>query len=286
MKQKVNASTLLLSLGIFSLLLFISQRLSAQENNDSTTLIPNNRFLVPKSISSHAVLEIFPQKKDNHSLLPNKNIQPIPHFSLKRSIYLPYSTNPSPIFKGDYSTNGVIFQFTHGALIGSGSQTSMAGIGRFNNTSLTYRHIFNDQFELQLHANAMKINMSRITGQAFSASSALLYHPSDRVTFKVFGSYDIGNSYGMSSNNYGATMSIDMSDRFGMEMGVERYYNAMSGHWETVPIMIPYYRFKKFTLGLDVGGIVYEILRDVAFDKNRGIGGPTIAPPRMHIPIR
>ena len=112
---------------------------------------------------------------------------------------------------------------------------------------------------------------------------------SDRVTLKVFGSYDIGNSYGMSTHSYGATMSVDMSDRFGMEMGVQRYYDAMSGRWETVPVMIPYYHFDKFTLGLDVGGIIYEILRNAVFDKNRGIGGPsgpTIGPPRMHIPIR
>lgn len=162
----------------------------------------------------------------------------------------------------------------------------MAGIGRFNNASLGYQHIFNEQFELQVRANAMKINMSHITGQAFSTSGAFLYHPSDRVTFKVFGSYDIGNSYGMSTHSYGATMSVDMSDRFGMEMGVQRYYDAMSGRWETVPVMIPYYHSNKFTLGLDVGGILYEILRDVVFDKNRGIGGPTIGPPRMHIPIR
>ena len=138
-------------------------------------------------------------------------------------------------------------------------------------------------------ANALKVNMSHITGQAFSTSGAFLYHPSDRVTLKVFGSYDIGNSYGMSTHNYGATMSVDMSDRFGMEMGVQRYYDAMSGRWETVPVMIPYYHFDKFTLGLDVGGIIYEILRNAVFDKNRGIGGPsgpTIGPPRMHIPIR
>ena len=84
-------------------------------------------------------------------------------------------------------------------------------------------------------------------------------------------------------------MSVDMSDRFGMEMGVQRYYDAMSGRWETVPVMIPYYHFDKFTLGLDVGGIIYEILRNAVFDKIRGIGGPsgpTIGPPRMHIPIR
>ena len=78
--------------------------------------------------------------------------------------------------------------------------------------------------------------MSHITGQAFSTSGAFLYHPSDRVTLKVFGSYDIGNSYGMSTHSYGATMSVDMSDRFGMEMGVQRYYDAMSGRWETVPV--------------------------------------------------
>ena len=145
----------------------------------------------------------------------------------------------------------------------------MAGIGRFNSASLGYQHIFNEQFELQVRANALKLNMSHITGQAFSTSGAFLYHPSDRVTLKVFGSYDIGNSYGMSTHSYGATMSVDMSDRFGMEMGVQRYYDAMSGRWETVPVMIPYYHFDKFTLGLDVGGIIYEILRNAVLIKQR-----------------
>ena len=56
--------------------------------------------------------------------------------------------------------------------------------------------------------------------------------------FKFFGSYDIGNPYGMSTHTYGATMSVDMSERFGMEMGVQRYYDAMRGRWETVPMMI------------------------------------------------
>ena len=232
---------------------------------------------------------MFPEKSTTYSLYSPGQLEHIPRFSLKRDISLPYQTNPSLLFRGDYSTGGVLHQFDHGALFGSGSQTSMAGIGRFNRASLGYQHIFNEQFELQVRANALKVNMSHITGQAFSTSGAFLYHPSDHVTFKVFGSYDIGNSYGMSTHSYGATMSVDMSDRFGMEMGVQRYYDAMSGRWETVPVMIPYYHFDKFTLGLDVGGIIYEILRNAVFDKNRGIGGPsgpTIGPPRMHIPIR
>ena len=92
----------------------------------------------------------------------------------------------------------------------------------------------------------------------------------------------------MSTDRYGATMSLDMSDRFGMEVGVQRYYDAMRGRWETVPVAIPYYRFEKFKLGLDVGGILYELLRNVVFDNRGGDfgGGPTIRPPRFSLPIR
>ena len=62
--------------------------------------------------------------------------------------------------------------------------------------------------------------MIHSTGQAFSTSGALRYQASDRVAFKVFGSYAIGNTYGMDTHRYGATMSLDMSERFGMEVGV------------------------------------------------------------------
>ena len=213
----------------------------------------------------------------------------LPSFSLKEELRIPYHINPSPLFRGDYSTGGVLRQFHHGAVFGSGSQTSVPGIGRFNNASLGYQHIFNDRLSLQLRANAMKINMSHITGQAFSTAGRLTYRASDRVAFNVFGSYDIGNSYGMSTNSYGATMSLDMSERFGVEVGAQRYYDAMRGGWQTVPVVIPYYRFEKFKLGLDVGGIIYEILRSAVFDNRGGGdfgGGPTIRPPKFSFPIK
>ena len=78
-----------------------------------------------------------------------------------------------------------------------------------------YQHAFNQRLTLQLGVDAMKINMIHSTGQAFSTSGALRYQASDRVAFKVFGSYAIGNTYGMDTHRYGATMSLDMSERFG-----------------------------------------------------------------------
>ena len=272
------------SLGI----LFISglQLLSAQEDSARFTL--DSMLIKPKAAFQLPSVNLLPEKTV-YPLINPIQLGDLPSFSLKEELRIPYHINPSPLFRGDYSTGGVLRQFPHGAVFGSGSQTSLPGIGRFNNASLGYQHIFNDRLSLQLRANAMKINMSHITGQAFSTAGRLTYRASDRVAFNVFGSYDIGNSYGMSTNSYGATMSLDMSERFGMEVGAQRYYDAMRGGWQTVPVVIPYYRFEKFKLGLDVGGIMYEILRNVVFDKRGGGdfgGGPTIRPPKFSFPIK
>ena len=284
MRQKVSISQLPIRLGIFLLLYLVPQSLSAQENNDSTHILRNGASITPDDVLKQANINLFPEKSTTYSLYSPGQLEHIPHFSLKRDISLPYQTNPSLLFRGDYSTSGVLRQFPHGMLFGSGGQTSVPGIGRFNNASLGYQHAFNQRLTLQLGVDAMKINMIHSTGQAFSTSGALRYQASDRVAFKVFGSYAIGNTYGMDTHRYGATMSLDMSERFGMEVGVQRYYDAYRGRWETVPVVIPYYNFDKFKLSLDVGGILYEILRNTVFDNRGGSGGATIAPPRFQMP--
>lgn len=286
MTRRVGISWLPICWGLFFLFISGLQLLSAQE--DSTRFTLDSMLIKPKATFQLPSVNLLPEKTV-YPLINPIQLGDLPSFSLKEELRIPYHINPSPLFRGDYSTGGVLRQFPHGAVFGSGGQTSIPGIGRFNNASLGYQHIFNDRLSLQLRANAMKINMSRITGQAFSTAGRLTYRASDRVAFNVFGSYDIGNSYGMSTNSYGATMSLDMSERFGMEVGAQRYYDAMRGGWQTVPVVIPYYRFEKFKLGLDVGGIMYEILRNVVFDKRGGGdfgGGPTIRPPKFSFPIK
>lgn len=174
MKQKVSISSLPIHWGILILLIFIPQLLSAQENNDSIRIARDSVSMETEGVLQRSTLEIFPEKSTTYSLYSPGQLEHIPRFSLKRDISLPYQTNPSLLFRGDYSTGGVLHQFDHGTVFGSGSQTSMAGIGRFNSASLGYQHIFNEQFELQVRANALKVNMSHITGQAFSTSGAFL----------------------------------------------------------------------------------------------------------------
>lgn len=283
MKRNIKISCFEIRSGLFLLLTFISQLLLAQE--DSTRFARDSVQIKPES-GMYSPLKLSPEKFISSPLLKPEYSDSLPDFSLKESLDLPYQTNPSLLFRGDYRTNGILMQSRYGTLYGSGGQTSVPGIGRFNEAELLYQHMLNKNLMFQVGMDAMKINMPYITGQTFSASGALTYQASDRVAFKVFGSYAIGKTYGMNTHTYGASMTLDMSERFGMEVGVQRYYDSMRGRWETVPMVIPYYKFDKFKLGLDVGGILYEILRSTVFENKGNMGSPTIAPPRFQVPLR
>lgn len=86
-------------------------------------------------------------------LLPNPNAKDVEtaidntNFKADRPFYIPlYYINPTPMFYGDYSTSGHIFSHFYG----SGSQTTLPGIGRINEASIMFHHQFNNDFETRL----------------------------------------------------------------------------------------------------------------------------------------
>ena len=198
----------------------------------------------------------------------------IQEIKLRRPFYMPYHTNPSPMFYGDYSTGGMMAP----NLYGYGSQSTLPGIGRINEASLMYQYNINDYWEIQAGLNATKFNFPFSTGQSFGTSGAVIYRPNERLSFRAFGSYAPASAYGFQMSSFGGTIGYEFNDRWGMEVGAERIYDPMRGRWDTRPIAIPYYKFNKTKIGLDVGGILYEIIRSAKF-KNQG-GNPTIMPGR------
>lgn len=69
-----------------------------------------------------------------------------------------------------------------------------------------------------------------------------------------------------------------MGETFGMDVGVERYYDSFAGRWVTSPIITPKIKFsEKFTLELPVGWLVKEVLDEAVF-KNNKKQGPMIMP--------
>jgi len=126
MIQKADISCLSIRLGMFLLLISVSLSLSAQE--DSTHMINDSihtssrtsfKLLPPDPFMERATYPLYPS-----DAYPYKPMNHPPEISLKKEIYLPYYTNPSPIFRGDYQTDGIIKQFRHGAFFGSGTDKS------------------------------------------------------------------------------------------------------------------------------------------------------------------
>lgn len=169
-------------------------------------------------------------------------------------------TDPIPLSMGEYKVAGILKQFRKGTLVGAGSQTNLISLGIVNRATFGYYHKFNDKISANINANVFKFRTPLSSNLAYGVSSSFLYTPQENLRFKIFGNYSSSPFPAMRSFQYGGTMTVDISDRFGTEIGVQRYYDPIKKHWETVPIVIPYYKFDNFTLGMDVGGIIYEIL--------------------------
>lgn len=221
------------------------------------------------------------------ALLPPASM-PAGKFLPEPSPVIPYYRNPSPMFRGDFSTSGLLWRHRMGMLMGAGRQETLPGIGMTNTASLTYLHQLSPRWSVAVGVEAVKISRPHATGQYVGFDGMLQYRATDRLTLRAFGSYVPGQNFGLESSGYGGSMQMQMTDRFDLELGVRRVYNTMTGRWETVPIAIPAYRFSpKVRIGFDVGGLLYELLRDRVIAPRHSAPHPhgaTIAPPRLAMP--
>lgn len=272
--------------GLLLLLILAPQLLSAQE--DTTRIVRDTMRIQPPLGFNPAAVPMNMAIEVSPVLVPPRQLQVgnLPSYAFRDELHLPYHVDNSPLFRGDYTTGGALWSHRSGAIFGSGSQETVPGIGRFNNASLGYMQMFGNRVSLSLSANAMKVNMFPYIGNEFSTSGRLNFQATDRLGFHVFGTKTLGYSP-FNMDSYGASMSLVMSDHFKMEVGAQRYLNPMTNRWETVPVLIPTYRFDNgVELGLDVGGIIYEILRNATYKPERNGGNPTIAPPKLYMPMR
>ncbi|OUN77895.1 hypothetical protein B5G04_16955 [Bacteroides sp. An51A] len=166
-------------------------------------------------------------------------------------------------------------------MYGQSSQNTLPGIGIINQASLIYQKNFNSYFNIKIGINAIKYHLPNLkqSGQSFGLLGSATYLPTEKLHISIFGCYTPNNIYNFNNSYYGTTIGYEFSERVGIEVGVQRYYDAQNG-WKTVPIFIPYYKFEKFDLGIDIGGILYEIVRSIKDNKQQNKMLPMRLPPR------
>ena len=183
-------------------------------------------------------------------------------FRQERPFYVPiYYVNPSPMFMGDYNAFGQFSPYFYGR----GMQTTIPGIGRVNQMMFIYQREINDFLDIYAGVNAAKYTFPYSVGQSFGVSGGMTLHPADDFHLTVFGAYSPDNRYNLNRTYYGVTVGYDFTNRFGVDVGVQRYYDVRQG-WKTAPMVVPSYKFRKFKLGIDVGGLFYEAVRS-AIDR-------------------
>ena len=68
------------------------------------------------------------------------------------------------------------------------------------------------------------------------------------------------------------------SSKFGVKAGAQTYRSIMDNSWHTQPMVVPYFRLGGNDIGIDVGGILYNIFVNANGGKR---SNPTIAPPGL-----
>lgn len=199
---------------------------------------------------------------------------------------LPFSLSPTLLYKGDFYTSGSLLRYRTGQIWLEGEQNSLPGIGRINEASALWSQQLTSHLSLQASVVATQLHMEFFHRHVLQLKAQMCYRLTDRLTFHLFGSYDTGNPYNPYGRQWGGSLDWQITPRFGIEGGVRRNYNAVTGRWETLPIAAPYYHFgSNFRLQIDTGPLILQFLKGAIYG-HEDRSNPTIAPPKNNINLR
>lgn len=188
-----------------------------------------------------------------------------------------------------YVTPGVasIAEWSGGGIYASGGVSAMPGLMDINAGTLTL-HQSVGNLELSVYGAAAKYGFFRGVRTQYGFGGDLTYHASDRVSITIFGNWyadpGIDNpamaGY-ISVPRFGGYMDYRFADRWGVKVGGQAYRSVMSNRWEAQPIIEPYFMITPGqAIGVDVGGIVYQLLKSASGQNHaERMGNPTIGPP-------
>lgn len=242
----------------------------------ATDTIP--AYLLPRGVTSTEINEIqIPPSIGMSSEIPTLN-----------------SAEPMamPSFQFSGLTSPSLFSWQGGQLIDARGRISMPGMMTIESGYLNLSQGFGP-VTLSLWGGATKYVYFNGMQTSWGVGGTLDYCINDHWSLTLFGEYFTpvnaltpGMAGYISIPRFGGYASYNINDRWGISVGAQTQRSVFSNSWEMQPIVMPYYRINKdVKLGIDVGGIMYHMIRDWSNGRRGGvIGSPTIAPPRQGPP--
>ena len=197
----------------------------------------------------------------------------------------PLATSLPPL--GYVPGQAPIYSWGSGGFFATGSRQNLYGLMGIESGTLDFRQRVG-ALTISLFASATKYGYFRGLSTSYGFGGSLSYDFNDKLGMTVFGSY-ASSPVGMnqaamlgyvSSPVIGGYLDWRFADHWGVKVGAQSYRSIAYGRWETQPIVMPYYRTSSGAeIGIDVGGILYQVIRQASGGSWGNPGNPTIGRP-------
>lgn len=172
--------------------------------------------------------------------------------------------DPNAVNIGNANYSPYILKWNSG-LVRGGNDSYMVGMGFANSANILGEQTWGRlmlQTNLGLEKEYMRGN--GITNEARFLAT-LSYRINNNMSVSALGGMaQTGFISPFHSNTYyyGGYFSLNTNNhKWGVDMGVRRYYNPATGTWTTVPIAMPYYNLNGQKLGVDFGGLLLNVFK-------------------------
>ncbi len=165
---------------------------------------------------------------------------------------------------------GKLFQPWRGAyVIASGGVDVMPGLlDRESGTLTLHQNLGRWTFSASVLADKYRFSSMGFLETRYGVGGTVGYRVNERLSLHAFGYYYVNSSMispmvnpYLATTTYGGYADIQVFKNFGVDTGVRRYLNPMSGKWVTDPIVSPYIKINgKQKIGFDFGKLLKGLI--------------------------
>lgn len=235
-----------------------------------------------------------PLKLDYKFSTLSDSLKTAPELSASAQVYpqeskFDFSGNP---FSRDWSASGEVLKLSERvSLVGSGSRTTYPALGNIATGSLGFQLMPTGRLTVGMGVSGVKYHMGRSAWNDYGLYVEGAYQLTDRLSVNAFGQYYFNQRYHsvgamgyMATGVYGGYFDYKFSDKFGLGLGAQRYYDAYTGRWRTVPIVAPTINLFGAPISVDVGGLLYNLVNGIIRGAREPKGGYSV-PSKGAVPV-
>ncbi len=217
-----------------------------------------------------------------------------PEKDIPKQNYYPEQTHliwQRNIFANDFSQQGQIASWYDGHLDGFSVYQTMPLLGSVRTGGALVTQNFGERWQVTAGMQLMKYNEPWQVYNTFGGNASVAYTINDNMSLNAFANYQsapfMSNIHGGGLIVYGGYMTFKTNnDKWGVDVGAQNIHDPVSGKHAIVPIIKPYYNLNGAKLGIDFGGLLYEVFRNISLnvngggsnDYNGGYGNVIVAP--------